>query len=309
MLLDKLIVLYYNALLCNMKNKINKKLIYAILASGITISSAVAFNAYASIDLRTASEFSKFCAKNKQICFKADFENARTATVICPSECKQITEVYVHAGDGQTIYKLPHEGFSYSINGNSVTVTLSGHKHDISWIGILCTGSPEPTPSPSPSPFPSPTPISSPSPTPTPTPSPSPSPIPSPDPTPSPSPNVGSNTNTNTSTNTSTNTNTNENKIENKNENKVEIKIENNTTETTNVTQGTVAGVTSAVNVPTKQPETGVGNLGLISMFGAAPLGFILSKYGKGSVFAKDNNSQLTKAVLSAIEERNSKLA
>ena len=47
---------------------------------------------------------------------------------------------------------------------------------------------------------------------------------------------------------------------------------------------GTVAGATT---VPTKTPETGVGVLGMAGMFSAAPVGVVLSRFGKGRITGK----------------------
>ena len=49
------------------------------------------------------------------------------------------------------------------------------------------------------------------------------------------------------------------------------------------VTSGQVAGA----KVPVAQPETGVGVLGMVSMFSAAPIGFALARYGRGRINTK----------------------
>lgn len=100
---------------------------------------------------------------------------------------------------------------------------------------------------------------------PEPEPSPSPSPIPSPEPTPSPAPQGGQ-----------------EQSQEQNQEVNVEQNQENN--QTVNITVPAVAG---ASTVPVKQPETGVGVLGMASMAGAGPLGLALARYGRGRIRAK----------------------
>lgn len=128
-----------------------------------------AINAVASVDAKTASEFSQYCSVDPSVCTKVDFNETRTGTVNCPYGNMTVADVYVHAGDGQTVYKLPNAGFDYSVNSNSATVVLTTHKHNISWIGIVCR---ETSSTPSPTPSPSPSPSATPSPTPTPTPTP-----------------------------------------------------------------------------------------------------------------------------------------
>src|SRR3990167_9186905 len=103
-----------------------------------------------------------------------------------------------------------------------------------------------------------------------PSPSPSPSPTPPPPASPSPTPPTGGNINiTNENNNTNTNTQN----------------------QTVNVSGGTVAGA----SVPLKQPETGVSVLGMASIMGAAPVGFALSRFGRGrSVVGKREESLAT---------------
>lgn len=158
----------------------NKKYFKVILPIITSIALAIfaTFNANASIDSKSASDFSQYCSQNSNICNKVDFTEATSGTVSCPAQNQNVTEVYVHAGDGQTVYKLPQEGFEYTVNGNSALVKLSGYQHAISWIAVVCSNAASPTPSPSPSPSHTP----SPSPTLTPTPSPSHAPTPSPTP-------------------------------------------------------------------------------------------------------------------------------
>ncbi len=174
------------------------------------------------------------------------------------------------------------------------------------WFLVRVKGEVQPSPSPTPSVVPSPSPSASPTPVPSPspsaTPSPSPSVVPSPSPTPSvvpspspvvspsPSPvgnvvscpegftgqlqgsvivcvqNVNNNTNNNSNNQSQTQTNN------------QSVNITN-----TSVTPA-VAGVTT---VPLKTPDTGVGVLGLASMFSAAPIGLALTRFGRGRINMK----------------------
>src|SRR3990167_7045929 len=106
------------------------KVILPILTSAALVLFA-AINVNASIDSKSASEFSQYCAQNSSICNKVDFSEASSGAVSCPSAGQNVSDVYVHAGDGQTIYKLPQGGFDYAVNGSSALVTLSGHPHAI----------------------------------------------------------------------------------------------------------------------------------------------------------------------------------
>lgn len=97
-------------------------------------------SAYGAVLNGYANDFSQFCSDNPDTCVKVDFSNVRTGSITCPSGLSPIN-IYVHAGDGQTVYRLPETGFSYIIDGSTVTVTLTTHKHDISWIGATCGSS------------------------------------------------------------------------------------------------------------------------------------------------------------------------
>jgi len=69
---------------------------------------------------------------------------------------------------------------------------------------------------------------------------------------------------------------------EQKQKTEVNVNVEQN--QTVNVTAPAVAGTST---VPVKQPDTGVGVLGMASMAGTAPLGFLLARYGRGRITAK----------------------
>src|SRR3989344_71001 len=80
----------------------------------------------------------------------------------------------------------------------------------------------------------------------------------------------------------------------------VEQKQENN--QTVNVTVPAVQAA-SVSTIPVKQPETGVGVLGMASMAGAGPLGLLLARYGKGRITAmKEEN--LTEIALGLAKKR-----
>jgi hypothetical protein len=122
---------------------------------------------YATIAPFQAKDFCKNGATN---CIKED-KSGRSGSISCPNG-KIVTNVYVHAGDGQTVYQLPHDGFnvSYSNGGQTTTVTVTTHQHDLSWLGVTCGNEPTSTPTPTSIPTPTSTPTIEPSATPTPTP-------------------------------------------------------------------------------------------------------------------------------------------
>lgn len=148
-----------------------------------------------------AESFVHWCNQNPTTCQKAE-----GSSVYCPIEGEVVQRVFLHAGDGQTIFEFPVDGYAYhnqkSGNYNGIgAFKLEHSKHDISWVAVICgvasspTPAPTPTVTPTPSVSPSPTPSVSPSPSPTIVPTPTPTPIPcegeacpTPTPTPSPSP-------------------------------------------------------------------------------------------------------------------------
>lgn len=288
------------------------KFVLPVMTAGLMIT-ALATNVFAVIDSKTASQFSQFCAADPSSCNKVDFNGSvKTRTVSCPEINQTVSNVYVHAGDGQIVYRLPNDGFSFTNNGDNATVSITTHPHDFSWIAVVCspvqTPSPTPTPSatptvtpkPSVSPSPKPTPSPKPSTTPCPSPSPKPSPkvsaTPSPSPTPSqtpgpsvspttspsptvtpiptPSPAVTPSPSPATGGDTNVNNNSNNQSQDQDNNQTVNINVSNS---------GSVQGASTI----TESPETGVSVLGMASMFGAAPFGFILSRYGKGRIAKK----------------------
>lgn len=150
-------------------------------------------------------------------------------------------------GEGKNDHTL-HEDFLY--HG---PLDKNGHptKEGNSWCG---------GPSPSPSPIPSPIPEASPSP----------SSEPSPEPESEGGQGQDQDQGQDQGQNQEVNVNVNVNQTQ-----------ENN--QTVNVT-GQVAGVST---VPVKQPETGVGVLGMASVAGAGPLGLLLARYGRGRILGK----------------------
>lgn len=127
------------------------------------------------------------------------------------------------------------------------------------------------------------TPTATPTPTPSPTVTPTPTPTPVVTATPTPTPGTGGNT---------TIINNNENK--NKNENNINI---------TNTNGGTP--VVTTASVPTKTPETGPDVLGLATMFGAAPLGVVMSRYGRGRLTIKKKDEDLNSIANDLVKTRN----
>lgn len=128
----------------------------------------------ASVSGYTASEFSQYCEANPSTCTKTNFSDVKVGSVSCPSPSQVIDVVYVHAGDGTTVYQLPDSGFIgvFSNSNNTVEVTANPHPHDLSWIGVTCVpgSSPSSTPTPTPTSAPTATPTFTPTNTPTVTP-------------------------------------------------------------------------------------------------------------------------------------------
>jgi hypothetical protein len=92
---------------------------------------------FASVSSYTASKFSQYCEANQTICKKAEL-NSKQGDVSCPSSEQVINSVYVHAGEGQTVYELPDDKFSYSYSNNQNTVTVTSSDKDLSWIAVVC---------------------------------------------------------------------------------------------------------------------------------------------------------------------------
>ncbi|OGD90498.1 hypothetical protein A3D07_00475 [Candidatus Curtissbacteria bacterium RIFCSPHIGHO2_02_FULL_42_15] len=84
----------------------------------------------------------------------------------------------------------------------------------------------------------------------------------------------------------------------------VEQKQENNQTVTVTAPEVKSFAVTS---VPLKQPETGVGVLGVASMAGAGPLGLLLARYGKGRIIGKKEEESLSEIGFNLTEKRRGK--
>lgn len=148
-----------------------KKLLESFLF--IAFAAIFANTVFASISSKEASDFVKDCRDNP-LCTKIEAQGTH-AEIDCPEASQSAEIAFVHAGDGQTVYELPHDGFILGISTNSATIDISTHKHSLSWVALVCT---DPTPSPDPSPLPSPTPTPSVEPEPTENPNPSPTPIP-----------------------------------------------------------------------------------------------------------------------------------
>lgn len=159
-----------------MTNKsLSKVAVITLLSSGV-MTAVISPVVLASESSYTASAFSQFCSQNSTTCTKINF-SGDTGTVSCPNPGQEIVKVYVHAGDGQKVYELPDEHFTYSYsNNNTVTVTKVPTMHNISWIGVVCATAnvsvtPTVTPSVTPSVTPTVTPSVTPQATPTVTPS------------------------------------------------------------------------------------------------------------------------------------------
>lgn len=117
--------------------------------------------------------------------------------------------------------------------------------------------------------------VPEPSPSPSPSPSPTPSPTPEATPVPSPTPTVVS-------------------------QEQHQEQTQNNN-QTVNITVG---GTVAGVQAPAKAPETGVSILGLTSMFAAGPVGFALSRFGRGRTLKVKKDENLSDLALNLVEER-----
>lgn len=76
-----------------------------------------------------------------------------------------------------------------------------------------------------------------------------------------------------------------------------DINVNQTQTQTNNqnvTVNSSAAPAVLAAKVPVKAPETGVGVLGMAAMFGAAPLGLVLSRYGRGRVIISKKDEELS---------------
>lgn len=236
------------------------------IITSIALVTFATVNVNASIDSKTASGFSQYCSQNSGVCRKVDFSDAAIGTVSCPAQNQSVSEVLVHAGDGQAVYRLPQDGFSYIINGNAATVWLSGHPHAISWIGVVCGNTTSQNPSPSLAPTP----------------------------TPSPSVNPSASTPTPTQTQTTGGANGDDN-------NQNQSQTQNNyQTVNVNINQTRVLGA----RIPERLPDTGVSVLDLASFFSVAPFGLVLTRFSRGKGIWR-RKEELGSFATGKFEERN----
>lgn len=130
-------------------------LIVAGIGMGLRLQNIVK-SVEASVSNHTVSQFNQYCSQNSTICNKVNFSRVFVGSISCPSQNQQISKVYVHAGDGQTLYELPDPGFQtvFSNNNNTVQVTADPHPHELSFIGVVCNNSSTPTPTPTATPDP-----------------------------------------------------------------------------------------------------------------------------------------------------------
>ena len=84
----------------------------------------------------------------------------------------------------------------------------------------------------------------------------------------------------------------------------VEQHQENNQTVNVTVPAVQAAAVTT---VPVKQPETGAGVLGMVSVAGAGPLGLLLARYGRGRIAGRKDEESLSKIGFNLTEARREK--
>ena len=76
--------------------------------------------------------------------------------------------------------------------------------------------------------------------------------------------------------------------------------LNNTNTNTNTVNVPAVAGA----SVPLKQPETGVSVLGMASMMGAAPVGFALSRFGRGRTLVGKREEMLAEIAFGLVNRR-----
>lgn len=118
----------------------------------------------------------------------------------------------------------------------------------------------------------------------------SPSPTPTPTPTPTPAPPSGGQNQEQSQSQTQNN------------EQNQTVNVTNTNTNTVNVP------AVQGVSVPLKQPDTGVSVLGLTSIFGAAPVGIALSRFGKGrKVVGKREEESLAEIAFGLVNRRSGK--
>jgi len=72
----------------------------------------------------------------------------------------------------------------------------------------------------------------------------------------------------------------------------VDVNVSQNNNQTVNITNPAPPAV-AGVKVPLKQPDTGVSVLGTSLMAGAAPVGFALSRFGRGRIVGKREEETL----------------
>jgi len=104
-----------------------------------------------------------------------------------------------------------------------------------------------------------------------------------------------------TNINNNVNKNVNVNKQEQNQENDQTVDI--TVTNTTEVESATV----SSGKVPLKQPETGVGVLGFASMFSVAPIGYLLTRYGRGRIIKSRREENLARVGKDLVDTRGDK--
>lgn len=150
----------------------NESLKVFLISLALTILALVLVSrVFATTSNYGASEWSQWCADHSDTCAKEDGDDVEEITTYCPSDNQTPYKVLVHAGGGQTVYELPHEGFDYVIEGDHATVTRNGHPNGLSWVMVKCEGT-RPTVTPTVTPTGTLTPTATPTPTDTPTPTP-----------------------------------------------------------------------------------------------------------------------------------------
>ena len=76
---------------------------------------------------------------------------------------------------------------------------------------------------------------------------------------------------------------------------------------TVNNTVNSPAPVVLSSKAPVKQPETGVGVLGMAAMAGSAPIGLMLARYGRGRLIAGKREEDLSETASGLVTKRTKK--
>ena len=91
---------------------------------------------------------------------------------------------------------------------------------------------------------------------------------------------------------------------QNQNQNQTQNNNQNQTVNITNSNTNTFNPQITTASVPAKTPATGVSVLGLTSMFGAGPVGFALSRFGRGRTLKSKREENLAELAKNLVDSR-----